>query len=272
VLSGATGTAWQMLAATPNTNMYNFEDYAPTWDGKVYAAPNGSATYSFNPQFDIFSAALSGMPNYAYWNSLVPDGNYLYVISAGSVAKYDIAADTWTTPLNSVVDNSYSLSAKDASRIIWSVTTESTPRIIKYDIAANTVSYIASGLTGVTNEARVAWDPTTNKLYIGPSFVGGAFYSFDIKTSTLTTLAPHPESYMNDIFCSDHSGHIYAGGDPNSTPNSTMWQYTISTAAWAQIPNLPFDKGNDGACVVSADGWLYVTNAESTNFARILLE
>jgi hypothetical protein len=270
VLSGKTGPSWQTLANQPAGYMYNLEDYIPTWGALVYGAMGGGAMYSYDPLHNTFSAALASVTNYQIWNSLVPDGNFIYVIAKGEVDKYDITNNSWSQVLTSVVNNDYSLAAKDDSGVIWSVTDEAPPRILKYDIASNTVSYVASGLGNGYSEFRVAWDPATNKLFIGPYYSTGEFHAFDIATSTLTNLTAQPESYMNDIFCSDHSGHIYAGGNPSS-PN-TMWQYTIATDKWAQIPNLPFAKGNNGACVVSTDGWLYVSNGSTGNLARISLE
>ncbi len=72
---------------------------------------------------------------------------------------------------------------------------------------------------------------------------------------TDTTLTPHPESMLNDIYCSDRNGHIYAAGMSGGT---TLWQYTISTDTWNPIPDYPEDHGNNGSCSVSLDGWLYM--------------
>ncbi|MCK6516242.1 hypothetical protein L6R46_14445, partial [Myxococcota bacterium] len=76
------------------------------------------------------------------------------------------------------------------------------------------------------------------------------------------------ESQLNDIFCSDRSGHIYAAG---ATSGTTMYQYTVSTGAWKAIASLPSDHGNNGSCTVSADGWLYVGTGSNLTFYRLQL-
>jgi len=71
-------------------------------------------------------------------------------------------------------------------------------------------------------------------------------------------LASHPEGFVNDAFCSDRSGHIFAGG--NYTTSQTFWVYDTATG-WARIPDLPsgYEKGDCGSCTVTDDGWLYTT-------------
>ena len=66
-------------------------------------------------------------------------------------------------------------------------------------------------------------------------------------------MASHPETQLNDIFCSDRSGHIYAAGGFDGT---TMVPYTVTTNTWSAIASLPTNHGFNGSCTVSGDGWL----------------
>jgi hypothetical protein len=264
--TGKTAATWETLPATDEDT--NFSDFLPTWGAPLYVAGN-SGLLAYNPFLATFSATLAAIPDYTDYARLVVDSGSLYAITGGVVSQYDIATNAWSSVLTGVTDNSQNQSTKDGSGIIWSVTTEATPELLRYDISKKAVTYLPLGVVGAAYEVRVAWDPATNKLFIGPNFQSGEFHSYDIKTATLATLTSHPEAYMNDIFCSDHSGHIYAAGNP--ADGATIWQYTIASDTWAQIPILPFSKGNEGGCTVSADGWLYVSDGE-TNFARIHLE
>jgi N-acetylneuraminic acid mutarotase len=71
---------------------------------------------------------------------------------------------------------------------------------------------------------------------------------------------------VNDVFCSDRSGHLYSGG---AGPN-TMYQYDTLTNSWASLPNMPISTGNSGTCTVTDTGWLYVDNG-SGGMARLQL-
>ena len=140
--------------------------------------------------------------------------------------------------------------------------------MVKYNIAANTVTYIPSTVGSGAFEPRVAFDPTTGLVYLAPYYYYGDFISYNPTTGVFTALPPHPRAHMNDIFCSDRSGHIYAAGSSSGTE---MWQYDIATAVWARIPDFPGDHGNNGSCTVSDDGFLWVTSGSGTLFARLPL-
>ena len=130
------------------------------------------------------------------------------------------------------------------------------------------MTYVPSTIAGGTSEPRLAFDPGTGLLYIAPIFYTGEFISYNPVSGVFTALPAHPRAYMNDIYCSDRSGHIYAAGLSGGTE---MWQYTIATAVWVRIPDFPGDHGNNGACTVSDDGFLWVTNGSGALFARLPL-
>ena len=78
-----------------------------------------------------------------------------------------------------------------------------------------------------------------------------------------------PEATMNDIYCGDRSRHIYAAG---GTGGATMWQYDIATNTWSPLPDLPADHSNNGSCLVSDGGYLYVTPGANRQFYRLPLD
>ena len=76
---------------------------------------------------------------------------------------------------------------------------------------------------------------------------------------------------MSRAFCSDRAGFLYAAGDP-ANPR-TFFQYDILKNAWRPTADLPFDKGENSACAVTQDGWLYVNQGAggAMTFARLQL-
>ena len=84
----------------------------------------------------------------------------------------------------------------------------------------------------------------------------------------MTSLAPNPEGQLNDIFCSDHAGHVYAAG---GSGGGMFWQYDIASNAWHRIPDYPTDHGNNGSCSVREDGWLYAEPGSLDTVYRIQL-
>jgi hypothetical protein len=130
--------------------------------------------------------------------------------------------------------------------------------------------------TPSANEPRLGWDAVTRKLYIAPSYGDPDLYSFDPATGTVTKLANvpgvgGPGTGMGDPFCSDRSGHLYAIGDTGCSDSSSVFQYDTRTDTWKAMPDLPFNHGCNGACTVTDDGWLYLTDGEAPLLARLKL-
>ena len=99
-------------------------------------------------------------------------------------------------------------------------------------------------------------------------FAAPDLFKLDLVSGDVTQLTSIPEPMLNDIFCGDRSGHIYAAGDSNGT---SLWRYDIATDTWSVMPSLPGDHGNNGACSVHADGWLFVTVPETSGLYRLKL-
>ena len=107
--------------------------------------------------------------------------------------------------------------------------------------------------------------PVYHSLFIG-EYSQPQLYRFDLTTYSVTQLTDIPENQLNDIFCGDRSGHIYAAGDSAGT---TIFQYDIASDVWTQMPNLPANHGNNGSCTVSEEGYLYVGSGSLRQLYRI---
>jgi hypothetical protein len=261
-----TGT-WQVLATSPSDlGAPGATDYTPAGQTGWFLLEDSSMAY-YDPTTNMWTSvaappfALDGWPGAAWI------GNSLYVIKAGSVIQYDIPTNAWSTPLmGGVHDNDQNTTTHNTDGTqLYTITT--VPEIATYDIATNSMSYTAYAPASA-GESHSAWDVCSSKLYISADFSTPNLDSYDPATGAVTALAPIPESKMNDIFCGDRSGHLYAAGNSSGT---TFWKYDIATNPWSQLPDLPFDQGNNGACGVSNDGWLYVTSGNNNSVARIQL-
>jgi hypothetical protein len=114
----------------------------------------------------------------------------------------------------------------------------------------------------------MAYDPATRSLFFG-AWSAKALYRMNLGTHAVTTVTSIPTSQLGDIFCSDRSGHIYAGGEPSTT---TMYQYTVATDTWTNtVTALPAGKSNNGSCTVSETGYLYVGDGSNQKLYRLAL-
>ena len=140
-------------------------------------------------------------------------------------------------------------------------------RLLRYNPTTNVATYFATGVTTDLFETRLGYDELTHSIYFG-GFAVANLYRFDITTSAVTAMLSHPEGALNDIFCSDHSGHIYAAG---GFSGNTIWQFDILTNTWARIPDFTVDQGNNGSCGVAEEGYLYIETGNVGDLRRIPL-
>jgi outer membrane protein assembly factor BamB len=266
--TGATGPAWEVIAAGGGVTYPGYTDYTPAGSTAIYASTSesfarydtGAASWTaLTPPSPLFG--VSG-----YFASPAWVGDSLYVLNATSVHRYDIATSTWTTPLiGAPASAGDTQNAHDDTGHVYAVTADN--RIATYDVGTNTISYQPFGMSSPATYPRIAWDSVSRLLYLSPNITNSNVYSFDPATGAIRTLTPLPESHSTPTFCSDRSGHLYAAGNNNGT---RIWQYRVATDTWTMIPDLPFDHDANGNCTVTDDGWLYVTNT-GVNLARIRL-
>src|SRR5262249_23223431 len=118
------------------------------------------------------------------------------------------------------------------------------------------------------SEPRIVFDSCSNLFYLA-DFDSQGFFSFDPATGTLTTLPSLPGSMdFQDGFCGDRSGHIFTA--PNG---SNMFQYTIATGTWTELPAGGLIGNSNSACGIGSDGFMYASDpAVSPTVYRIQLQ
>ena len=139
--------------------------------------------------------------------------------------------------------------------------------LLRYDPYADTYETFETGITTYDYETRLGYDHPTHSIYFG-GFGASNLQRYDITSGVTTELTSHPESQLNDIFCSDRSGHLYAAGGSGGT---TLWQYVIDTDSWREITPHPVDHGNNGSCTVSEEGYLYIEPGDLSTIYRLPL-
>ena len=261
VFDGTTGTSWETLASAPSTLMGLQTYHSASEYDVIYDTRSTNAIY-YDPDTDSWTTVSSSAPYATAWTQMAPWDGKLWMIRNSAIYSYEPATDAWTTVASTSWGDDYNMTVSDEYGMIYGY--DDAGYDVVYDPATGTQSSYATGL-GSQYETRMGYDPGTRAIYFG-AFHYPNLYKFDIATGSISTMTPHPESYLNDIFCSDRSGHIYAAGSYSGT---TMWQYDVATDSWGSIPDLPEDHGNNYTCTVSDTGWLYV--GVGSNFYRLAL-
>jgi hypothetical protein len=204
---------------------------------------------------------------------MAPVGRYLYgfVVYTGQIWRYGTQTDAWTNLLTySGGANEYTMAVADESGYVYGYLNDG--NLVRYNPATNSVTMLATGIPGLRGsgslyETRIAYDPPTRSLFLG-SFATPELYRYELDQARTTQVASIPEPQLNDIFCGDRAGHIFAAGGISGT---TMWRYDIATDTWDALPAFPVDHGNNGSCVVSDLGYLYVSPGGTGELARLPL-
>jgi len=268
---GTTGTTWEVRTSA-STSFYapGWSDYSPSGYTNFYAIQNSNFARYDTPS-NAWTTLTAPPASVGLWPGPAWVGTNLYILQNGAAYRYSISGGTWSTPVASgIAPTMYSMNTHDDSGKVYAMTSDGTNRIVIFDTATNSVTY-QPGPTG-SYEPRLGWDPVTKKIYIAPAYYSPNLYSYDPATTTVTARLSIPDTGMNDAYCSDRSGHIYAaGGSGGCSGSMSFWQYTTSTNTWKKIPDMPFDHGCDGACTVTDDGWLYATDGDYSKVARIKL-
>ncbi len=258
---GSFASSWETLTY-PSGGIRGFQSYhsEDDWD-VIYHLQNTTNSY-YDPSTDTWTTMSAAAPYGSYWAGLAPWDGLLWSVRNGAVYSYDPATDVWTTVATTSWSDDQGMTVADEDGVLYGY--DANGNIAVYDTATGTQTSYATGL-GSEYETRLGYDPISRAVYFG-AFHVDAFYKFDIATGAVSSVTAHPEGMLNDIFCSDNSGHIYAAGSSSGT---TVWQYDIATDNWSAIPDLPSDHGNNHSCVVSDSGWLYMGG--SSGFYRLAL-
>ncbi|MBK9366428.1 MAG: hypothetical protein IPN01_08900 [Deltaproteobacteria bacterium] len=260
--SGVTGSAWETLA-TPTEPTYSLQSYH--FAGEQYLFNMYDATgQKYDVDAGTWTTLSASAPYSAPWTSMAPVGEDLYMIRNSSVYQYTPATDTWTTVTAISGGDDLNMTESDENGVVYGHT--SSGQLVEYDTVTGALTYTTTGY-GSQYETRLGYDPGTRAIFFG-AYDQPNLYKFDLTTKTVSVMASHPEAELNDVFCSDRSGHIYAAGGFDGT---TMYQYTVATNTWKPIADLPSNHGFNGSCTVSGDGWLYVGTGSNGTFYRLQL-
>jgi hypothetical protein len=261
--TGETGAAWALVSG--GGDGHGLQAWVPAGERYLYAG--ASRTFQRRDLVAGSWAGLTAPPgDLAYWGSPALSGGALWEIRPPHIYRYAIATNTWSTVRSDIAGgDDAAMTVTDRDGNLWSYI--SSDQLVRYNPTTNAVSYFAAPVGGDSYETRLGYDEPTHSIYYG-GFGNNRLFRYDITAARQTELASHPEGMLNDIFCSDHSGHIYAAGSSSGT---TIWQYTIATNTWRRIPDFPVDHGNNGSCGVLADGWLYMETGEGRGVYRIAL-
>lgn len=269
--SGATGTAWEALASNTEA-VYSLMTHHPAHIADLFNMYD-STGQRYSPATDAWTDLVATGPASNPWFQMAPVGRYLFgfVAYTANTYRYDTAADAWLALATYTGTNEYTMAVADEAGRVYGYV--SNGNVIAYNPATNTISTYATGIpalrggSGSLYETRLAYDPGTRSLYLG-AYPEPELYRFDLETLATTQLTSIPEPQLNDIFCGDRSGHIYAAGDESG---STMFRYDIATDTWSALPDYPVDHGNNGSCVVSESGYLYVSSGSGNELYRLPL-
>jgi hypothetical protein len=258
VFDGTTGSTWEMMASSPLT-IVGMQSYVPDTSSSIVNVSDQTDVNIYDIAADSWTAAASPAPASDYWMQAAPVGDNLWLMKNNEIYEYDVATDTWTDVTSWTGSDDESMTESDENGVIYSHSSDG--NFVVYDTTqppgANNPSYVSDTSGGNTSETRMGYDPKTRSIFFG-GYGYPELFKWEIDTGNITQVTSIPENQLNDIFCSDRSGHIYAAGDSSGT---TMFQYDIATDTWSPIPDLPVDHGNNYTCTVdSGNGYLYTSS------------
>lgn len=259
---GTYGTTWHLLAS-PSESLYSLQSYH-TSDMQYIYNMYDSTGQKYDPDTDTWSTLSASAPYSAPWTQMAPYDGYLWMIRNSSIYKYNPLTDGWSTLTSYTGSDAYNMTESDEYGVIYGHTSGGV--MVSYDTSSGAITYSTTGKGG-QSETRLGYDPDGRAIFFG-AYSNANLYRWDIASKAVTTVTSIPAAQLNDIFCSDRSGHIYAAGNTSGT---TMYQYDIVSDTWTRMPDLPTDHGNNGSCLVSADGWLYVGTGSNMKWYRIEL-
>ncbi|MEZ4408982.1 MAG: hypothetical protein R3A52_21295 [Polyangiales bacterium] len=214
--SGLTGTAW---ASAPTTSSITrgLQAWVPSGQAYMYAGAGGDFG-RLNIAGGTWENRAAAPVSLATWGSPAHALGDIWEIRGSAIVRYNPASNSWTTVRNDVTGgDSESMTVTDRDGNLWAANNAT---LVRYNQSTNTVSYFPTSVSTDLYETRVGYDENTHSIYFG-GFAAQYLYRWDIATSTLTAMSPHPEGALNDIFCADRSGHIYAAGSFDGRPSGS---------------------------------------------------
>lgn len=265
-LTGETGDAWLPVSSGPS--MRGLQEYTASGATHMYVG-NGTNFSRMNLASESWETLSSPPGSLAAWGSaaLGNDEGY-WQIRTSTAYRYDVESGSWSShggfPFSG--GDEQSMTVTDSEGRLWAY--QGGGLLVRYDPSSDLLDTFSVEIPPYTFETRVGYDGPTNSIFFG-GFADDEVYQYDIDADwTDTGLTRHPEGYLNDIFCSDRNGHLYAAG---GSGGSSLWQYDIATDTWDLIPDYPTDHGNNGSCSVSMDGWLYMEPGDVSTIYKLPL-
>lgn len=265
--TGFTGS-WSTVANNPLGTGVGFSGYLPQGAPATLYLGHSNTLDSFTSSGSGGSyTTLSPPPtNFQSYGSIAYFGGSLWAMTSGQVIQYNLTTNIWTTPGTGLVTKNDAQTTVDDKGNLW--TWQDASNLLEYNIASGTTTTHPLFASHGSSEPRIVYDSCSGLLYLA-DYESAGFYSYNPSTGTLTTLSSLPGSLpFQDGFCADRSGHIFA-----ATDGSSMYQYTISTGAWVELPAGGLIGNSNSTCGIGSDGYLYASDPDiSSTVYRIQLD
>ncbi len=261
-MGGGPSTPWETLAINEEAsdNLAGLQSFHYSGQDFIYDLTTNTRYDIAADSWSALEAALPYSPD--YWENGAVDSMSIWVPRGGSMYRFVLATETWETPSTEVPDgaNEDTAAVFDANGFIWYAGGDD--ELVKYDPkdgTFDTFSFAADFPAFDVYEARVAYDPLSNKLVV-TGYENDSFLVFDLTSEEFSQGSVSPGGPVRDNSCQDLAGGIYVGSDDDP---GKMYRYDIAADEFTVLPDLPVQHDNNSTCVVSEDGYLYyATNTD----------
>lgn len=249
---------WLARQVTPGNVSYggSIEAGPP---GFLYATQGGTlATFwKYDIALNTWSAVSSAPKTFAVGGSIAYDGSrYIYGLPGSDDAfyRYDTTSDSWSARANAQFGNPNTAdgqtvnydsdSVYDGRNNIYVIQGNYYPYFAKYSIAtdalygetANTWTVLASAPTGIYTGGSLAYDTTTESVYMTRGNWKNNYYKYSVETNSWSQLPDTPATFDQGASQLVYNGYIYALRGANTT---NFYRYNIAETSW-EIPTKGF--------------------------------
>lgn len=223
--------------------------------GFLYATQGGTlATFwKYDIALNTWTAVSSAPKTFTVGGSIAYDGSrYIYGLPGSDDAfyRYDTTTDSWSARANAQFGNPNTTdgqtvnydsdSVYDGRNNIYVIQGNYYPYFAKYSIAtdalygetANTWTVLSSAPTGVYTGGSLAYDTTTESVYLTRGNWKNNYYKYTVETNSWSQLPDTPATFDQGASQVVYNGFIYALRGANQT---NFYRYNIAEASW-EIP------------------------------------
>lgn len=228
-------------------------------DGFLYASQGGNQPtfWEYDIQHDVWITVSSAPKNFTYGSSLSYDGDrYIYALPGADDAfyQYDTKDNTWTAKPNANFNNPNAVDGQttnigsdsdyDGHNDIYVLQGNYYPYFAKYSIdddeshgeTGNTWTSLAPAPTGIADGGSLAYDQTTNSIFVVRGNWRKNFYKYDVASNTWTELPDVPAGFSYGASLIAYNEYIYAQRGANTT---NFYRFNIAENSW-EIPQSGF--------------------------------